>query len=555
MKQPDIERVLHEDFDHKAFRPGQKEVITSVLKGKDVIAVLPTGAGKSITYQLLSQVLPGITLVVSPLIALMKDQVDSMEEIGHSAALINSAKKTSEINETLEQAKEGNTKLLYITPERFENHEFLEALKQMKLSLIVVDEAHCIAQWGQDFRPSYMFLPFYFNQIGKPPVLALTATAPEHIRQEIIANLNLNNPETLVYGIDRPNLYFEVIRVEEEREDFNQLEKLFFHDAEQPQKSESDGDIESCMKGSGVIYTATTKGAEETAQWLNSRGIKADYYHGKRTKKERDHVQEAFMNNKVRVIAATNAFGLGIDKHDIRFVIHKDIPATVEAYYQEAGRAGRDGNLARCTILYRPNDLGRAKFLSGTDRLTKRELYKGIRNIRKLTSGTLEEYITASGLHRGDFARLLHILESQKLIKSDGINLKIESHKIDGSKLSLDQESIRKAFERSRWEMIRTYAETKECRRKFLVTYLGDSFESTACMMCDNDNIDGIVVESVEPFTTEFSQGGIVQHNVWGQGTIQDVTATSLTILFQDIGYKILDIETIKQTNILQVIS
>jgi ATP-dependent DNA helicase RecQ len=369
MPERSLRAELKTRFGFDEFLPGQERVAGRVLEGRDVLAVLPTGAGKSLVYQLASQLLPGVTLVVSPLLALMKDQVDTLEALGIEAALVASSESAGEIAEQLEQVTSGACKLLYVTPERLANEEFMAQAADWRVSLLVVDEAHCISQWGHDFRPAYLQLGAARQAFGEPVTLALTATATPFVRRDIVGTLRLREPDVVVHGTDRPNLFLEVRRVEDEREDRRELEELL--------SSERLGD------GSGIVYVATTRAAEETAAWLREWGIAADFYHGQRRARERERVQEAFMAGELRVIAATNAFGMGVDKPDVRFVIHRDVPASVEAYYQEAGRAGRDGLPAVCCLVYRPGDLGRAAFLSGSSSASeeyersRREMMRG----------------------------------------------------------------------------------------------------------------------------------------------------------------------------------
>lgn len=542
-----------EEFGHEEFKPGQEEVIQSIISGKDVIAVMPTGAGKSIIYQVLSHVLPGVTIVISPLIALMKDQVDSLHDAGHEVGLINSTKTKSEINEQIHQANEGAAKLLYVTPERFASEEFVKELSEMKISLLVVDEAHCISEWGHDFRPSYLLLKYIKKQLGNPQVLALTATAPEYIRKEIIANLKMSNPEVFIYGVDRPNLFFEVHRVEKELDDFKVLEKLLITN------NETNGELlpkEFCslMKGPGLIYTATTKAAEETADWLCEQGFKADFYHGKRKKSEKEAVQEHFMNNKVQIIVATNAFGLGIDKQDIRFVIHRDIPANLEAYYQEAGRAGRDGEAARCILIYRPGDIGRAKFLSASDTLTEKEMKHGLKALQLKNKGSIQELEEISKLNKGDFIRLLNILDEKKLVKHLKNQIVLKLDNLNLHDLSLEREERRKAFEKSRWDMMQMYAELKECRRKFILNYFGDDSKKTMCNICDNDFLNSTQNAITNPSNdqTSFKLGDSIKHTSMGKGTVQRIVGRNITILFEETGYRTLDLEIINKSNLLE---
>ncbi len=328
---------IHYGFDF--FRPGQEKVIDNVLAGIDTVVIMPTGGGKSLCYQLPALVLDGVTLVISPLIALMKDQVDGLLKIGIPATFINSSISQAETLSRLEAVKQGRYKLLYIAPERFYSAEFMEALKNIKVSLFAIDEAHCISQWGHDFRPSYLRLKKAIELLGNPAVLALTATATLEVREDIMKQLGITGANLVITGFARPNLQFGVINTVDARK------PQFVLDA-----------ISSAPDGAGIIYVGTRARADDLLQVLLGNNIEAVSYHAGMDATDRKWVQENFMSGKAKVIIATNAFGLGIDKRDIRFVIHYDMPGTIEAYYQEAGRAGRDGKQSFCLLLYSPRD-------------------------------------------------------------------------------------------------------------------------------------------------------------------------------------------------------
>ncbi len=328
---------IHYGFD--SFWPGQEQVINNILANKSTMVIMPTGGGKSLCFQLPALVLDGVTIVISPLIALMKDQVDSLNQIGIPATFVNSSISLAETDQRLEAVKKGRYKLLYIAPERFYNLEFMQALSDIKVSLFAIDEAHCISQWGHDFRPSYLKLRDAINEIGSPPVMALTATATPEVRQDIMKQLGLKNPKLVITGFARPNLQFGVIRA---------------NDAHKPQFVLDA--INSAPDRAGIIYVSTRARVDDLLQFLLEQDIKAVSYHAGMEPSDRKWVQDNFMSGKAKVIVATNAFGLGIDKPDIRFVIHYDMPGTIEAYYQEAGRAGRDNKPSFCLMLYSPRD-------------------------------------------------------------------------------------------------------------------------------------------------------------------------------------------------------
>jgi ATP-dependent DNA helicase RecQ len=328
-------KVLHERFGFAEFRPGQERAVQSVLNARDTLVILPTGGGKSLCYQVPALLLDGLTIVLSPLISLMKDQVDALEAKGIPAAFINSSLTSSQISDRLGKAQRGEVKLLYLAPERFDYGSAAERIAAMGVSLLAIDEAHCISEWGHDFRPSYRRVRDIREKLGSPPTLALTATATPEVRRDIARVLGLDNPEVVLTGFDRPNLRWHVVRTKNDSEkDGTLVEILGRHD------------------GVAIVYAATRKTVDRVAQMLSRSGIRAEAYHAGLDDQRRREVQDSFMSEQVRVIVATNAFGMGIDKRNVRLVIHHAMPGSLEAYYQEAGRAGRDGDPADCYLLH-----------------------------------------------------------------------------------------------------------------------------------------------------------------------------------------------------------
>ena len=357
-------------FGYDSFRQGQESVINAVLDGRDILAVMPTGAGKSLCYQVPAMLLSGITLVISPLISLMQDQVKALNEAGVDAAFINSSLSEKEMHDTFKNASKGQYKIIYVAPERLMSEDFVRLAKGVEISMITVDEAHCISQWGQDFRPSYMDIAEFVNVLDKRPIIsAFTATATQNVREDIICSLGLTNPYFLVTGFDRENLFFQV--------DKPQSKDRFILDYLDRHKGES-----------GIIYCATRKNVDSLYTLLKKRSISVAKYHAGMSIEERKQMQDDFVFDYTSIVIATNAFGMGIDKSNVRFVIHYNMPSSMENYYQEAGRAGRDGLNSECILLFSPQDIIINRFLlehkdfsdiDPTDAMTIRE-----RDIKRL---------------------------------------------------------------------------------------------------------------------------------------------------------------------------
>jgi ATP-dependent DNA helicase RecQ len=328
--------ALKNFFGFESFREGQREVVEAILEGHDTVVVMPTGGGKSLCFQLPALMREGVTVVVSPLIALMKDQVDALHSRGLPATFINSSLDFEEQKARVAGLRRGDYKLLYVAPERFRSTHFVETLRSAHISLFAVDEAHCISQWGHDFRPDYLRLQSFRETIGSPQTIALTATATPYVRADIIEQLNLSEPRAFVSGFDRPNLSIGVVHTEREREKFARIRQL---------ATEYEGQ-------SGIIYTSTRKSVEQITQKLKGERLSVIGYHAGMTDDERVRAQDDFMSGRAQMIVATNAFGMGIDKPDIRFVVHFHLPGSIEAYYQEIGRAGRDGARSVCLLLF-----------------------------------------------------------------------------------------------------------------------------------------------------------------------------------------------------------
>ena len=339
------EEALKTYFGYDAFRGGQEPVIDTLLSGRDALAIMPTGAGKSVCYQVPALLLPGITLVISPLVSLMRDQVTQLVQMGVPAAFLNSSLTFRQYLLALSRAKEGRYKIIYVAPERLETEGFLDFACHADISLVAVDEAHCISQWGQDFRPSYLHIPAFLEKLGRrPPLGAFTATATPEVREDIEKLLGLRDPLRVTTGFDRKNLYFEVQEPADKRSALLEL-------------------VRSRPDKCGIVYCSTRKTVEEVCGLLQEAGVSATRYHAGLEPEERQRNQEDFLYDRARVMVATNAFGMGIDKSDVRYVIHYNMPKDIESYYQEAGRAGRDGLPSSCILLYSGRDVRTAQFL------------------------------------------------------------------------------------------------------------------------------------------------------------------------------------------------
>ncbi|MFD3158383.1 DNA helicase RecQ [Haloimpatiens sp. FM7330] len=372
--------ILKKYYGYSSFRKGQEQIITSILEGNDTFVIMPTGGGKSLCYQIPAMILEGITIVVSPLISLMKDQVDTLNNLGIPAACINSSISTKEVDNTIEKARDGEYKLLYVAPERLEVNSFIDLLNSLEISQIAIDEAHCVSQWGHDFRTSYRVIAPVINTLRKRPIIsAFTATATENVKEDIIKLLTLKSPNTYVTGFDRKNLCFRVIK-NENKKDF--ILKY----------------VEDNNNTSGIIYAATRKEVDNLYELLKQKGYEIGKYHAGMNDSERNENQEKFLYDDYKIIVATNAFGMGIDKSNVRYVIHYNMTKNMEAYYQEAGRAGRDEEPSECILLFSPRDVMIQKYLIEQTILNPERKYLEYKKLQEMvdychTSQCLRKYI------------------------------------------------------------------------------------------------------------------------------------------------------------------
>jgi len=518
-------------------RPGQLEAVEAVAAGRDTLAVMATGYGKSAIYQLAGELQEGPTIVVSPLIALQRDQVEAMEEQlpPGEAAELNSTISAKRRRDVFERLRSGEREFVLLAPEQLAKEEVIAELAAAKPGLLVVDEAHVISEWGHDFRPEYLRLGAFAERLGGPTVLALTATAAPPVRREIAEKLRMRNPEVIVRGFDRPNLHLAVRR---------------FSHAPAKQKALAAA-IASAAKP-GIVYIATRRGAEELAAALSAAGVHAEAYHAGLQGHRREQLQDAFMDDEVEVIVATTAFGMGIDKPNVRFVFHAGISDSLDSYYQEIGRAGRDGEPAVACIFYRPEDEAIRRFFGGAGGVDPDEL-EAVATAVEAHGAAVDPPELSEELHLSN-SRVLEAVnrleESGWLVVGDDgeVARRQDAPPLEEAIAAGAAASERhREFERSRLEMMRGYAETVGCRRDHVLSYFGEQHE-VPCWNCDNCDA-GLVSADSQP--RPFGIGTRVRHPEWGEGEVQRYDEERVIVLFESVGYKTLGLEIVAAHELL----
>ena len=538
-----IRQVARDRFGFERLRPGQEEAIQAVAGGRDTLAVMPTGSGKSAIYQIAGVLTGGATIVVSPLIALQRDQMEAIEEQDAApGAVLNSTLRAGERREALEDLREGELEYLLLAPEQFGDEAVLEQVRRARPSLFVVDEAHCISEWGHDFRPEYLRLGAVVEALRHPTVLALTATAAPPVRDEIVERLGMRRPRVVVRGFDRPNIWFGAATYPDERTKRRSLVERVVG-AEKP----------------GIVYVATRRQAEEVATALQEDGLRARAYHAGLPNADRERGQDAFMSGEDEVIVATTAFGMGVDKPDVRFVFHLTVSDSVDSYYQEVGRAGRDGAPASAFLFYRPQDLGLRRFFAAGGHADADEVERVARVLEGLEGPVdpdelrertgLSDTKLSAALNRLDEMDAVDLLPSGDVVPDDdapGIAEVASEAEVAAER--------RRALDRSRVDMIRAYAETRSCRRAFLLSYFGEAYEGP-CGNCDNDEAEGAAVEAEdgagEAKRRPFRVGARVVHGQWGEGQVQRYEDARMVVLFDDAGYKTLSVDLVVERKLL----
>jgi ATP-dependent DNA helicase RecQ len=530
------------------FRPGQEQAMQSVLSGRDTLAVLPSGAGKSAVYTVAGLLLDGPVVIVSPLIALQRDQVQRLEELGEDrvggARVLNSSLSAGDQQEALDGLGSGTVRYLFLAPEQLAKPEVVEVVRDAGPALFVVDEAHCVSAWGHDFRPDYLRLGGVVQQLGHPTVLALTATAAPPVRAEIVERLEMTDPEVVVAGFDRPEIRLEVHQ---------------YADAHGKHTAVLDQVTELSRQGTGILYSATRRGTEEFAEQLTERGLRAQAYHAGLRKSDREEVQRQFMDDELDVVVATTAFGMGIDKPETRFVVHAEPADSVDSYYQEIGRAGRDGEPAVAVLVYRQEDLGIRKFFAagapGEEELQEVAGLVQAGAAAGLDGVDVKELREETGRAATPLVRDLNLLEQAGavVLDDDGTASPAPDAPAPGEAAAAARELAEHhvRVDESRIEMMRGYAETTGCRRQFLLGYFGEQLEQP-CGNCDTCSAGTATEQLVDDGDHPFPVDTAVEHTEWGPGIVMRHEDDRVVVLFEEVGYKTLALKAVLDNDLLR---
>jgi ATP-dependent DNA helicase RecQ len=534
---PRLRRVARLHFGWPSLRPGQFKPMRAVLRRRDALVVLPTGAGKSAIYQIPAVLLPGPTVVISPLLALQQDQIAALNERGDPlirAVRVSSAETPNQQREALREIREGRAEFLFITPEQLSNPDRLAEVRALKPGLVAVDEAHCISAWGHDFRPDYLALGDLIKGLGRPPVLALTATASPPVREDIIERLQLHRPEIHVSGLDRPNLFLEVAYCPDEDYRWRRLTALL-----------DQGPMP------GIIYVATRRAAEELSESLVRAGYNAAFYHGGMAGGAREQRHEDFTADKIDIMVATSAFGMGIDKANIRWVAHVALPDSPDSYFQEIGRAGRDGAPANALLLWRAEDEAIQRFFTGgaPDPVELRELAAALRSGPQ-TRKALQEKTGLGPRKLGAYLGLLEQVGAAIPGRQNKTTVPLFAPlPAAAAEAAVREHERQQVVTRSRTDMMRGFAETRKCRSQILLSYFGEA-RKNACGHCDND-VNGVLERASSSGRNPFPVHSKVRHGDWGEGTVMGYEDDRVTVLFDEVGYKILSVPVVLKNDLL----
>ncbi|RJK97781.1 RecQ family ATP-dependent DNA helicase [Vallicoccus soli] len=529
----EVRRVAREVFGYEQLREGQEEAMAALLAGHDVLLVMPTGGGKSAVYQVPAVLMQGPTLVVSPLIALQQDQVEGLREHGAEteAYAVSSATSARERREAWEAVRQGDAEFLFLAPEQLANPEVLERVRALRPSLVAVDEAHAVSSWGHDFRPDYLRLGEFIDALGRPRVIALTATAAPQVRDDIVEHLRMRDPEVVVKGFARTNIDLQVVRL---RSDAEKRDEVLLRTAAEAKPL--------------ILYTATRRDTEEYAEAVAELGLRAAAYHGGMRAGDREEVQQRFMAGELDVIVATNAFGMGIDKADIRTVVHATVPDSPDSYYQEVGRAGRDGEPSSAVLFYRPEDLGLRRFFT-TSAPDEEQVEQVARAIERTGADPSDrddraELRERTGLGPRKLGRIVNLLEDVEDDRRGDPHAAAER--------AVELAEAQRTMERSRLEMMRGYAETTGCRRQFMLSYFGEELPEP-CGHCDTCRA-GTAEEVPDVADAPFALQERVRHEQFGEGVVMGYEGDPdrVTVLFDESGYRTLALEAVRRSDLLE---
>ncbi|REE04702.1 RecQ family ATP-dependent DNA helicase [Citricoccus muralis] len=532
-----IHRHAREVFGWDELRPRQAEAVEAALSGRDVLAVMPTGYGKSAVYQLAGVLAEGPCVVVSPLIALQADQRDGLNELpvgaGTRAVAINSSFSARKQEQAWQSVENGEATFLFLTPEQLAKDDVLARVRDVRPAFLAVDEAHCVSAWGHDFRPDYLRLGTARHRLGSPTIIALTATASTPVRQEIVEGLAMDDPLVIALGFDRPNLH---LAVERHHEDSGKRESVLEQVAGLPHP--------------GLLYTATRRAAADYAAGLRERGLAARAYHAGLKTADREETLQRFLDGAVDVVVATSAFGMGIDKADVRFVVHADITDSLDTYYQEAGRAGRDGQEAQVVLHYRSEDLGLRSFFS-THHADQNVVVAVVRELQRAEGPLRLTHLKgAVDVSARRVTGTVNLLQAAGAVASSrkGLTLVEGVGPKTAARLAEETAERMERIDGSRIEMMRGYAETDGCRRQYLLGYFGEEL-ADPCGNCDA--CDAGTAEDLTHDDAEFAlQSGVV-HREWGRGLVMSVNDDRITVLFEEQGYRTLSLEAVREQGLL----